>query len=180
MGAAIAGAGESLSHAARCGNVQVGADTLVQEAGVTPLLHRLCAAPILEAVSLRRHHREQAGREAILANASSMLPAMRDIAARSGSAVSKSPKDEMMGVSVMFSMSGVNKQRFIDAGQADPQTYADWSGNAMGHETTGKKTSCFPVSAQPFKQRWPPGSFHPTCIRSPGPGTVTAGRSHFI
>ena len=29
-----------------------------------------------------------------------------------------------MAVSVMFSMSGVNKQRFIDSVKADPQTYA--------------------------------------------------------
>ena len=43
-------------------------------------------------------------------------------------------------MSVMFSMSGVNKQRFIDAVKADPQTYADWVGNGEWNiETSGKE-----------------------------------------
>src|SRR6266404_3489098 len=39
---------QSLSHALDAEMFKWVADTLVQEAGVTPLLHRLCAAPILE------------------------------------------------------------------------------------------------------------------------------------
>jgi hypothetical protein len=51
-------------------------------------------------------------------------------------------------------MSGVNKHRFIDAVKADPQTYADWSGNGeWDYETTGKEDKLFsPFLRKPFKQ----------------------------
>ena len=77
-----------------------------------------------------------------------------DIATRAGAPVRKTPKEEMMAVSVMFSMSGVNKQRFIDAVKADPQTYGDWSGNGeWDYETTGKEDQLFsPFLRKPFKQ----------------------------
>src|SRR5471030_420629 len=39
---------QSLSHALDAEAFKHVADTLVQEAGVTPLLHRLCVAPIME------------------------------------------------------------------------------------------------------------------------------------
>jgi len=71
----------------------------------------------------------KAGREAILAQRVIDATGDADIATRAGAPVHKSPKEEMMAVSVMFSMSGVNKREFIDAVKADPQTYADWSGN---------------------------------------------------
>jgi hypothetical protein len=54
----------------------------------------------------------------------------------------------------MFSMSGVNKQRFIDAVKADPQTYADWVGNGEWNiETSGKEDALFsPFLRKPFKR----------------------------
>jgi hypothetical protein len=60
----------------------------------------------------------------------------------------------MMSVSVMFSMTGVNKQRFIDAVKADPQTYNDWKGGGEWQiETTGKEDEMFsPFLRKPFKQ----------------------------
>jgi hypothetical protein len=59
-----------------------------------------------------------------------------------------------MSVSVMFSMNGVNKRRFIDAVKADPQTYADWGGNGeWNYQTTGKEDKLFsPFLRKPFKQ----------------------------
>jgi ribulose 1,5-bisphosphate synthetase/thiazole synthase len=121
------------------------ADTLVQEAGITPLLHRLGVAPILENGAITGVITEsKAGREAILAKRVIDATGDADIAARAGAPYRKSPKNEMMAVSVMFSMSGVNKQRFIDAVKADPQTYADWSGNGeWDYETTGKEDKLF-------------------------------------
>jgi hypothetical protein len=68
----------------------------------------------------------KAGREAILAKRVIDATGDADMATRAGVPVRKSPKEKMMAVSVMFSMSGVNKQRFIDSVKADPQTYADW------------------------------------------------------
>lgn len=131
------------------------ADTLVQEAGITPLLHRMGVAPILENGAVTGVITEsKAGREAILAKRVIDATGDADIAARAGAPYRKSPKSEMMSVSVMFSMSGVNKQRFIDAVKADPQTYADWSGNGeWDYETTGKEDKLFsPFLRKPFQQ----------------------------
>ena len=68
-----------------------------------------------------------------------------------------------MAVSVMFSMSGVNKQRFIDAVKADPQTYADWSGNGeWDYETTGKEDKLFsPFLRKPFQKALEAGIIPP-------------------
>jgi hypothetical protein len=69
----------------------------------------------------------------------------------------------MMSVSVMFSMSGVNKRRFIDAVKADPQTYADWSGNdEWDYETTGKEDKLFsPFLRKPFQKALEAGLIPP-------------------
>ena len=132
---------QSLSHALDAEMFKWVADTLVQEAGVTPLLHRLGVAPIMRNATIRGVITEsKAGREAILAKRVIDATGDADIAARAGAPVHKSPKQDMMAVSVMFSMSGVNKKEFIDAVKADPQTYADWSGNGeWDYETTGKE-----------------------------------------
>src|ERR1700686_1670982 len=59
---------QSLSHALDAEMFKWVADTLVQEAGITPLLHRLGAAPILEnGVITGVITESKAGREAILA-----------------------------------------------------------------------------------------------------------------
>src|SRR3974377_551705 len=70
----------------------------------------------------------------------------------------------MMSVSVMFSMSGVNKQRFIEAVKADPQTYADWSGNnEWDYETTGKEDALFsPFLRKPFQTALAAGIIPPS------------------
>jgi len=50
----------------------------------------------------------------------------------------------MLAASVMFSMTGVNKQRFIEQVKADPQTYRDWAGNAEWDiEISGKENELF-------------------------------------
>jgi hypothetical protein len=82
----------------------------------------------------------------------------------------------MMAVSVMFSMSGVNKRRFIDAVKADPQTYADWSGNGeWDYETTGKEDQLFsPFLRKPFQKALAAGIIPPSLKTIAGTwGTVT-------
>ncbi|MGC2031706.1 MAG: FAD-dependent oxidoreductase [Steroidobacteraceae bacterium] len=146
---------QSLSHALDAEMFKWVADTLVQEAGVTPLLHRLGVAPIMENGAIRGVITEsKAGREAILAKRVIDATGDADIATRAGAPVRKSPKEEMMAVSVMFSMNGVNKKEFIDAVKADPQTYADWSGNGeWDYETTGKEDQLFsPFLRKPFQK----------------------------
>jgi ribulose 1,5-bisphosphate synthetase/thiazole synthase len=146
---------QSLSHALDAEMFKWVADVLVQEAGVAPLLHRLGVAPITENGAITGVITEsKAGREAILAKRVIDATGDADIASRAGAPTRKSPKEEMMAVSVMFSMSGVNKRRFIDAVKADPQTYADWSGNGeWDYETSGKEDTLFsPFLRKPFKQ----------------------------
>src|SRR6476646_10472704 len=83
------------------------ADVLVEEAGVTPYLHRLAVRPIVEGGAIRGVITEsKSGREAILAKRVVDATGDADIAARAGAPYRKSPKNEMMAVSVMFSMSG--------------------------------------------------------------------------
>jgi hypothetical protein len=82
----------------------------------------------------------------------------------------------MMSASVMFSMSGVNKQRFIEAVKADPQTYGDWSGNGeWDYETTGKEDDMFsPFLRKPFKKALEAGLIPPYLHTIAGTwGTVT-------
>jgi ribulose 1,5-bisphosphate synthetase/thiazole synthase len=168
---------QSLSHALDAEMFKWVADVLVQEAGITPLLHRLCVAPIMEGTAIRGVIVEsKAGREAILAARVIDATGDADIATRAGAPVRKTPKEEMMAVSVMFSMSGVNKQRFIDSVKADPQTYADWSGNGeWDYETTGKEDQLFsPFLRKPFKQALAAGIIPPSLHTIAGTwGTVT-------
>lgn len=168
---------QSLSHALDAEMFKYVADILVQEAGITPMLHRLCVAPILEGRTLKGVITEsKSGREAILAKRVVDGTGDADVAARSGAVVHKLPKEEMMAVSVMFSMNGVNKQRFMDQVKADPQTYRDWSGNGEWDvETTGKEDELFsPFLRKPFKQAVAAGVLPPNLATIAGTwGTVT-------
>lgn len=146
---------QSISHSLDAEGFKCVADTLVEEAGVIPMLHRYCVAPIMDGDSIRGVIVEsKAGREAILAKRVIDATGDADIAHRAGAATHKHPVDEMMSVSVMFSMSGVNKSRFIDAVKADPQSYGDW---AVGGEweviTDGKEDNMFsPFLRKPFQK----------------------------
>jgi ribulose 1,5-bisphosphate synthetase/thiazole synthase len=153
------------------------ADVLVEEAGVRPMLHRLCVAPIVEAGAVRGVITEsKSGREAILARRVVDATGDADVAARSGAPYRKTPPEEMLAVSVMFSMSGVNKRKFIDQVKADPQTYRDWAGNAEWDiETTGKEDELFsPFLRKPFKQAVAAGLIPPNLVTLAGTwGSIT-------
>jgi hypothetical protein len=155
---------QSLSHALDAEMFKYVADVLVQEAGITPMLHRLGAAPIMEGRAIRGVITEsKAGREAILASRIIDATGDADIAFRAGAPTFKTPKEEMMATSVMFSMSGVDKRRFLDAVKADPQTYKDWEGNGEWNiETSGKEDALFsPFLRKPFKQALEAGLLPP-------------------
>jgi len=154
MGAALPEP-QSISHALDAEMFKYVADVLVEEAGIRPFLHRTFVAPILEGRRIVGVITEsKAGREAILARCVVDGTGDADIAARAGAPYHKAPREQMMAASVMFSMSGVNKTRFIDAVKADPQTYASWAGNGEWNiETSGKEDSMFsPFLRKPFKQ----------------------------
>jgi ribulose 1,5-bisphosphate synthetase/thiazole synthase len=155
---------QSLSHALDAEMFKWVADVLVQEAGVHPLLHRLGVSPILQDGAICGVVTEsKAGRQAILARRVIDATGDADIVTRAGAPVGKTPKEKMMAVSVMFSMSGVNKKRFIDAVKSDPQTYADWGGNGeWDYETTGKEDELFsPFLRKPFKKALEAGIIPP-------------------
>jgi len=146
---------QSTSHALDAEMFKYVADVLVQEAGVKAMLHRQFVAPILRDGAIRGVITEsKAGREAILARRVVDGTGDADIAARAGAPVRKTPREQMMSASVMFSMTGVNKRRFIEAVKSDPQTYKDWMGSGEWDiETSGKEDDLFsPFLRKPFKQ----------------------------
>ncbi|MDP9065945.1 MAG: FAD-dependent oxidoreductase [Pseudomonadota bacterium] len=154
MGAALPEP-QSLSHALDAEMFKWVADVLVQEAGITPLLHRLCVSPIVGDGEIRGVITEsKAGREAILAKRVIDATGDADVAFRAGGPTHKTPREEMMAASVMFSLSGVDKRRFMEQIKADPQTYKDWNGNGeWSIETTGKEDRMFsPFLRKPFQQ----------------------------
>jgi len=154
MGAALPEP-QSISHALDAEMFKYVADVLVQEASVQPMLHRQFVAPIVEGGMVRGVITEsKAGREAILAQRVIDATGDADVVARAGGRVNKPPKEQMMAVSVMFSMCGVSKHKFIAGVKADPQAYKDWRGNGEWDiETTGKEDEMFsPFLRKPFKQ----------------------------
>jgi ribulose 1,5-bisphosphate synthetase/thiazole synthase len=154
MGAALPEP-QSMSHALDAEMFKYVADVLVAEAGVQPLLHRLCVAPIVENGSVTGVITEsKAGREAILARRVIDATGDADVAAGAGAASPQTPREKRTAASVMFSMAGVNKKRFLEQVKADPQTYKDWVGNGEWNiTTTGKEDDLFsPFLRRPFKQ----------------------------
>jgi hypothetical protein len=146
---------QSISYALDAEGFKNVADALVEEAGVKPMLHRMFVAPIIENGVIRGVITEsKAGREAILARRVVDGSGDADVAFRCNAPTVRNRKEEMLSVSVMFSMSGVNKQRFIDQVKADPQTYRDWAGNSEWDiETSGKEDKLFsPFLRKPFKK----------------------------
>jgi hypothetical protein len=140
------------------------ADVLIAEADIHPLLHRTAVTPIIEQGAIRGVITEsKAGREAILARRVIDATGDADLAYRCGAPTVKTPHERMMSVSVMFSMSGVDKRGFLDAVKADPQTYADWSGNnEWDYETSGKEDHLFsPFLRKPFQKAHEAGLIPP-------------------
>lgn len=146
---------QSLSHALDAEMFKYVADVLVEEAGIHPMLHRSFVAPIVVEGEIRGIVVEsKAGREAIMAKRVVDATGDADIAVRVDASVKKTPREEMMGTSVMFSMTGVNKAKFLEAVKRDPQTYASWRGNGEWNiQTSGKEDEMFsPFLRKPFKQ----------------------------
>ena len=151
---------QSISHALDAEAFKYVADVMIEEAGVHPMLHRMFVAPIVERGEIKGVIVEsKAGREAILAKRVVDATGDADLVARCGAPTFITPKAEMMSVSVMFSMCGVNKARFIDAVKADPQTYKDWAGNGEWDITTdGKEDDMFsPFLRKPFRKAFEAG-----------------------
>ena len=130
---------QSLSQALDAEMFKVVADRMVEEAGVVPLLHCLAVDVVMEGNTLRGIITEsKSGRQAILAERVIDATGDADVAFRAGAPCRLTPKDEMMGVTVMFSCAGVDRQRFLDYARQHPSTYGDWS-KSWATGTTGKE-----------------------------------------
>ena len=118
------------------------------------MLHRMFVAPVMEGNQIKGAIVEsKAGREAILAKRVIDATGDADVAYRAGAPTVKQAKQDMIGASVMFSLSGVNKQRFIDHVKSAPHTYADWAYGQWTIETTGKEDQMFsPFLRKPFER----------------------------
>jgi hypothetical protein len=152
MGAAVQES-QSLSYELDSEGFKVVADALVEEAGVTPMLHRLFVAPIMEGDTLVGVITEsKAGREALLGRRVIDATGDADVAFRAGAPTGHTPREQMMAVSVMFHLAGVDKRRFLEGVRADPQTYRDWSGGGEWNiETSGKEDALYsPFLKKPF------------------------------
>jgi ribulose 1,5-bisphosphate synthetase/thiazole synthase len=153
MGAAVPDS-QSLSHEIDAEGFKVVADRLVEEAGVRPMLHRLCVAPVMDGRAVAGVVVEsKAGREAILARRVIDATGDADVAHRAGAPTVKTPVEHMQAASVMFHLAGVDKAAFLAGVRADPQTYGDWSAGEWAIETTGKEDALFsPFLRKPFAQ----------------------------
>lgn len=153
MGAAVPES-QSLSYEIDSEGFKLVADTLVEEAGVHPMLHRLFVAPIMDGDTLTGIIVEsKAGREAILARRIIDASGDADVAFRAGAPTHKTPVEHMQAASVMFHMAGVDKPAFMAGVRADPQTYTDWSTGEWVVETSGKEDGMYsPFLGKPFAQ----------------------------
>ena len=144
---------QSLSEALDAEMFKVVADQLIEEAGVKPLLHSLVVAPLMESNQIQGVITEsKMGRKAIKSKIVIDATGDADIAFRAGAPCRKTPKDEMMGVTVMFSCTGINKSDFLDFVRDNPTTYKDWDGE-WKVKTSGKEDELFsPFLKVPFKQ----------------------------
>jgi flavin-dependent dehydrogenase len=153
MGAAVPDS-QSLSYEIDSEGFKVVADRLVEEAGVRPLLHRAFAAPVMDGDAVAGVITEsKAGREAILADRVIDCAGDADIAHRAGAPTRTTPVEEMQAASVMFHLSGVDKQAFLAGIRADPATYADWSAGEWTVSTSGKEDELFSRSCASRSRR---------------------------
>ncbi len=115
------------------------ADHLVTEAGVRPILHCMAVDVIIGDGKICGVITEsKSGRQVILAKRVVDCTGDADIAHLAGAPYRKTPKDQMMGVTTVFSASGVDKAAFLQYTEESPATYADWS-RTWKQETTGKE-----------------------------------------
>jgi hypothetical protein len=133
MGAAVPES-QSQSYEIDAEGFKVVADRMVEEAGVHPMLHRSFVAPVMDGKAVIGIVTEsKAGREAILARRVIDATGDADVAFRAGAPTFMTPREQMMAVSVMFHLAGVDKRAFMAGVAADPQTY-----RRVGHRDLGQ------------------------------------------
>lgn len=127
------------------------ADELVREAGVEPLLHCLAVDALVDDGRVTGIVTEsKSGRQAVLARRVIDATGDADIAVRAGAPCRFIPAAGRMGVGLVFSCVGVDRERFLEYVAAQKPTYADW-GRRWKVTTTGKEDELFsPYLQEPF------------------------------
>lgn len=142
---------QSKSEAINADMFKYVADVLVQEAGVKVLLHTVVIDAIVEEDQIRGvivHNKM--GRQAILAKRVIDGSGDADLAFFTGAPTRKTPKEDMLPVTVMFSCSGVNKKKFLEYVKENPSSYKDWGKN-WDIQKGGKEDDLFsPYLETPF------------------------------
>jgi len=152
-GGASAKEPQSESQAISAEMFKVVADALVTESGVRPFLHTSVVAPVIEDGRITGVITEsKSGRQAIRAARVIDATGDADVAFRAGAPCRETPKRKMLGLSVVFSCTGVNRQEFMEYVERTAPTYADW-GEEWTAESGGKERTFFsPYLEEPFRQ----------------------------
>jgi hypothetical protein len=125
------------------------ADQLVQEAGVTPVLHCHSVDTIVDGDTVRGVITEsKSGRQAILAKRIIDATGDADLAFHAGAPYRKEPKHRLMAVTTSFGCSGVDVAEFLDYVRKNPSRLGDWATT-----TSGKEDDLFSTwITEPFKK----------------------------
>lgn len=129
------------------------ADVMAQESGVKVLLHSVVIDAIVEDDEIKGvivHNKS--GRQAVLAKRVIDGSGDADLAVYTGAPFHKTPKEEMLAVTVIFSCSGVNKKRFLEYVKENPSTYRDWGKNWEIQKGGNEDDLFSPYLDKPFEQ----------------------------
>lgn len=112
------------------------ADYLVTEAGVRPLFHTLVVDTLTENGTLKGVITEsKSGRQAILARAVIDASGDADVAALAQVPFAMEEEDRRMALTVGFSLSGVDAERFREHVRTSPAVIGDWAGDISEKES---------------------------------------------
>lgn len=123
-------------------------DKMIQEAGIKPLLHCLVVDVLMNDKKITGVITEsKSGRQAILAKRIIDATGDADVAYQAGVPYRKSPKNELMEVTVNFGCSGINIGKFLMYVYLNRGKISDWG------DTSGKEKDAFSTYlVEPFKK----------------------------
>ncbi|HVR61812.1 MAG TPA: FAD-dependent oxidoreductase [Polyangia bacterium] len=144
---------QSKSEAINADMFKYVADKLVAESGVRPLLHAVAVDALMDGDNIRgvvTHSKSGPG--AILARRVIDASGDADVVHYAGAPYRLTARERMLPVTVMFSVTGVDRRRFLDYVAENPTTYRDW-GKEWDIQKGGKEDELFsPYLEKPFNQ----------------------------